>query len=299
MMNGIDISRYQTGINLSVVPCDFVIVKATQGTTYVSPAFKQQIEQAKSCGKLLGVYHYSNGSGADAEAEHFVNVIDPYIGNVILAIDWENNKSNGRNDNPKFVAGDYKYCEQLLAAVRAKTGITPFLYMSKSVARQFPWTEGKNYPLWCAQYKLIPPKTYVDNPWTDSKGFGAWKDCKILQYSSKGRLNGYDANLDLDKAYFNREQWLNYANGDMDSAVEPLKPISTSALPVLKMGSTGAEVMAWQNYLNQHGFDCGLADGIFGKRTKNAVIAYQKVHPECGKPDGIIGAKTWKSIGLS
>ena len=296
MLNGIDIARYQKGIDLSVVPCDFVIVKATQGISYVSPTFTQQIEQAKSCGKLLGVYHYANGSGVEAEAEHFVKVIDPYIGNVIIAIDWENNKDpkTGKNDNPKFVAGDYKYCERLLEAVKAKTGVTPFLYMSKAVARQFPWEVGKNYPFWCAQYKKTPPTTYIDNPWTDSKGFGAWKDCVILQYSSKGRLFGYDKNLDLDKAYIDREQWLKYASGD--AVVDKPKPIDTSTLPVLKMGSVGNEVRAWQTYLNQHGFDCGEIDGIFGKRTRNAVIEYQKANPECGKPDGIIGQRTWASI---
>ena len=36
-LNGIDISNYQAGINLSVVPCDFVICKATEGTYYVNP----------------------------------------------------------------------------------------------------------------------------------------------------------------------------------------------------------------------------------------------------------------------
>ena len=30
-MNGIDISNYQSGINLHEVPADFVIVKATEG----------------------------------------------------------------------------------------------------------------------------------------------------------------------------------------------------------------------------------------------------------------------------
>ena len=32
-MNGIDISSWQTGIDLSKVPCDFVIIKATEGVT--------------------------------------------------------------------------------------------------------------------------------------------------------------------------------------------------------------------------------------------------------------------------
>nr|DAE89984.1 MAG TPA: hypothetical protein [Caudoviricetes sp.] len=34
-LNGIDIASYQTGIDLSVVPCDFVIVKATEGTDVI------------------------------------------------------------------------------------------------------------------------------------------------------------------------------------------------------------------------------------------------------------------------
>ena len=35
-LNGIDVSNWQKGINLAAVPADFVICKATQGTTYVS-----------------------------------------------------------------------------------------------------------------------------------------------------------------------------------------------------------------------------------------------------------------------
>ena len=62
-MNGIDISRWQKGINLAVVPCDFVIVKATQGISYVSPEFTTQIKQAYQLGKKLGVYHYAGGGG--------------------------------------------------------------------------------------------------------------------------------------------------------------------------------------------------------------------------------------------
>lgn len=36
-MNGIDISSWQSGIDLAKVPCDFVIIKATEGLTYVNP----------------------------------------------------------------------------------------------------------------------------------------------------------------------------------------------------------------------------------------------------------------------
>lgn len=281
MMNGIDIARYQKSINLALVPCDFVIVKATQGISYVSPTYKSQIEQADSLGKLLGVYHYAGGGGAVPEAKHFINTVRDYIGKAILVLDWEGEQ------NPNFNNPDYAM--EFLATVKKETGITPFIYMSKSVCRQYNWNSA--YPLWCAQYKNQNPTGYQEAPWTDSKGFGAWKDCKILQYSSKGRLPNYQANLDLDKAYMTKDDWLMYARGDTADQVE-------ITVPVLKFGSRGSYVLAWQTLLTSLGYDCGKPDGIFGKRTAAAVLQYQKDHPECGKPDGIIGKRTWASIGL-
>ena len=38
-LNGIDVASYQAGLEPSKVPCDFVIVKATQGTSYTNPDF--------------------------------------------------------------------------------------------------------------------------------------------------------------------------------------------------------------------------------------------------------------------
>lgn len=281
MMNGIDIARYQKSINLALVPCDFVIIKATQGISYVSPTYKSQIEQADSLGKLLGVYHYAGGGGAVPEAKHFINTVRDYIGKAILVLDWEGEQ------NPNFKNPDYAM--EFLATVKKETGITPFIYMSKSVCRQYNWNSA--YPLWCAQYKNQNPTGYQEAPWTDSKGFGAWKDCKILQYSSKGRLPNYQANLDLDKAYMTKDDWLAYARGDTADQVE-------ITVPVLKYGSRGAYVLAWQTLLTSLGYDCGKPDSIFGKRTAAAVLQYQKDHPECGTPDGIIGKRTWASIGL-
>ena len=70
-MNGIDIASYQAGIDLSVVPCDFVIVKATEGTGYVNPDFIRAYAQAKNAGKCLGIYHYANGGDYQKEADYF------------------------------------------------------------------------------------------------------------------------------------------------------------------------------------------------------------------------------------
>ena len=70
-LNGIDISNWQAGIDLSAVPCDFVISKATEGCWYVSADCARQVEQALSLGKCVGVYHYANGGNAVSEADFF------------------------------------------------------------------------------------------------------------------------------------------------------------------------------------------------------------------------------------
>lgn len=53
-LNGIDISNWQSGINLAVVPCDFVVIKATEGTGYVNPDYERAYRQAKTAGEMPG-----------------------------------------------------------------------------------------------------------------------------------------------------------------------------------------------------------------------------------------------------
>ena len=52
-MNGIDISSWQSGIDLAKVPCDFVIIKATEGLTYVNPDCDRAYQQGLKLGKKL------------------------------------------------------------------------------------------------------------------------------------------------------------------------------------------------------------------------------------------------------
>ena len=79
-MNGIDVASYQTGLDPARVPCDFLIVKATEGTGYVNPDCDRMYQAAKKAGKLLGHYHYVTGIGARAEAEYFYAHTKGYTG---------------------------------------------------------------------------------------------------------------------------------------------------------------------------------------------------------------------------
>lgn len=68
------------------------------------------------------------------------------------------------------------------------------------------------------------------------------------------------------------------------------------SLPTIRKGSKGDAVVTLQTALNAAGYDCGAADGIFGKNTKKAVEAFQKAHSLT--VDGIVGRKTWTALGL-
>lgn len=59
----------------------------------------------------------------------------------------------------------------------------------------------------------------------------------------------------------------------------------------LKKGCKGEDVKALQTFLNLNGFCCGVADGIFGQKTANAVAAWQKANQLV--PDSIVGPRSW------
>ena len=195
-MQGIDISGWQAGIDLSKVPCDFVIVKATQGVNFVSDACDKQVQQTIALGKPLGFYHYVNGSGAVAEADFFVNHCAGYFGKGIPCIDWESAENSAW--------GNTGYLKQLVQRVIDRTGVKPLIY---APAGSFPWdvAQALDCGTWVAQYADKNPTGYQDSPWNE----GAY-DCAIRQYSSTGRLAGYNGNLDLDKAYMDADGWAKY-----------------------------------------------------------------------------------------
>ncbi|MGN1020217.1 MAG: peptidoglycan-binding protein [Aristaeellaceae bacterium] len=67
---------------------------------------------------------------------------------------------------------------------------------------------------------------------------------------------------------------------------------NASGYEVLMLGSTGAAVKALQQALTELGFLSGTADGIFGKGTENAVIAFQSAnsYPATGIVDANLQA---------
>lgn len=215
-MNGIDIASYQAGIDLGKVPCDFVIVKATEGVGYVNPDCDRAVQQCIKHGKCWGTYHYVNGSGAVAEADYYVNNIKGYLGKGILCIDWEGGSNRAW--------GNYTYLETLVSRVIERTGIKPLIYVQASAyAPTAAVAKRHDCGLWVAQYADMNATGYQGTPWNE----GAYS-CAIRQYSSAGRLSGWSGNLDLDKFYGDANAWRKYAgaSGAATPAPKPVDPLA-------------------------------------------------------------------------
>jgi len=64
--------------------------------------------------------------------------------------------------------------------------------------------------------------------------------------------------------------------------------------PVTKIGSIGVYVLVAQDALTTLKYDTGGLDGIFGNKTRNSVLGYQRSKGLA--VDGIIGNNTWRAL---
>lgn len=220
MLKGIDISKWQAGIDLSKIDTDFVICKATEGVGYTDKYCDKLYQQAKKLGKKLGVYHFARPdlrNTAIAEADWFVRETKGYHKEAILILDWE----SGDLDN-------VTWAKQWLDRVYEKTGVKPVIYMSASVMSSYDWSSVANadYGLWVANYGSN--NGTAQESVFDRYPLKYWKFYALWQYTSVGRLSGYSGNLDLNYFSGDKEAWDKYAGGKPSTSTSTSKPAEKS-----------------------------------------------------------------------
>lgn len=196
MLNFIDISSYQAGLNLVAVSSSIqgVIVKATEGTSYVNPYCDRHYQQAKSANLLRGFYHFAGSGDPLAEAAFFYRNVMGYLHDGIPVLDWERNQT-------------VDWVNRFVRQFHNLTGIWPWIYAN-------PWRFNQggvepNCARWIASYPEVAHPTFEQA--------ASWKcptaDGNVVawQFCSDGRLSGYNANLDCSVYYGDRESWLRYA----------------------------------------------------------------------------------------
>ena len=205
MMNGIDISHWQKGLNLSEIRYDFAIVKATEGTNFVDSCFHDFMKKAESLGKCLGFYHFARPEkfSAQNEAKFFYANTVKYFGKAIPVLDWE---SSGM--------WNVAWAKEWLDTVYNMTGIKPLIYMSESVVNKYDWSSValSDYGLWVAKYRDKEKDYNYDMSKAGKQPqVKWWKLYALWQWTSHGRLDGYKGDLDCDVFYGDRDAWMKYA----------------------------------------------------------------------------------------
>lgn len=220
-LNGIDISKWQKGLDLSKIKCDFVIVKATEGIGYVDPECDRFYQKAKSLGKKLGFYHFARPSNnAVKEAQYFYQQTKNYFHEAIPVLDWEYKPTS-----------NVAWANAWLDEVYRLSGVRPMIYMSESVVNANEWSAvvKGNYGLWVARYRDNNPDYNYDMTNAGKKpSVRWWSGYAMWQWTSSGRLNGYSGNLDCDVFYGDATAWDKYAGKKTTSTS---KPVTTAKTP--------------------------------------------------------------------
>ena len=234
MMNVIDISGWQAGLNLATLfaqnpDLGGVVIKITGGVCIdQSSTFRPWADWCIANGKPFGAYHFLDddykSSTGKAEAEFFVSKVKQYVGRCILVADYEQQAR-------QIGTG---YLKEFLDTVYSLTGVKPFVYCSQSVANQKNMTSIANagYPLWVAQYaNYNPVYGFNENPWKQGS-VSPWKSETMRQYTSQMYLPGWRSNLDADLFYGSREDWFKLC-GVSSSPTPPKKTVDDIAREVI------------------------------------------------------------------
>ena len=205
MLNGVDISHWQKGIDISKIKCDFVIAKATEGTNFLDECFHSYMQTAISLDKCIGFYHFARPerNSAKAEAEFFYNNAKQYFNKGIPILDWE---SAGK--------ANVAWAKEWLDRIQSLTGVKPMIYMSQSVCNKFDWSKvaKADYGLWVAKYRdMVPDANYDMSKAGLKPSVSWWTFYAMWQWTSRGKLDGYAGNLDCDVFYGTKETWGKYA----------------------------------------------------------------------------------------
>ena len=196
--NGVDVSHYQGVINWTQVASKsyrFTFAKATEGVTLVDATYPVNRAGAEGMGLRFGAYHFGRPAGASAaaivasaisQADHFVDVAQPQVGELPPVLDLE--VTGGLS--PSALA---QWAQSWLDEVKARTGVSGFIYASpdfwkNKLGDTSAFALG-GYRLWVAHWTknaspLVPASNWGGLGWT----FWQWTDCA----SVPGFLNCVD-----------------------------------------------------------------------------------------------------------
>jgi len=159
----VDLSHHNGPVDLEAAAAGGilgVIHKASQGPSYEDPRFAENRGKALDAGLHWGAYHFGTGGDPVAQAEHFLEVVQPGP-EVLLALDFESN-----SEGPSMTLDEAR---AFVTHVRAATGRWPGLYSGQYVKELLGGQVDAvlaNCWFWLAQYGPTPVVPPTWESWT-------------------------------------------------------------------------------------------------------------------------------------
>ena len=157
-LKGIDIShhnKYQFQLkHIDFSKYDFIMMKATEGRTYVDPMYKTYMDEIIRLEKRYGFYHFARPTKNSPieEAKHFCDTIGVDGYSAMLALDWE----------AEAVKCDLQWALDWLNYVERVYHKKPLFYCSSFYTKNLKPILNNNNGLWVAHYtKAEKPKVYT------------------------------------------------------------------------------------------------------------------------------------------
>jgi hypothetical protein len=276
-----DISGYQGNIDLAGVPA--ACAKATEGSSYASPAYAAQKAEAARSGAFFFGYHFLRHGDAAAQARHCHSV----VGKVPLMVDFEPTGSSA----PRLAD-----CTEFIRAYRAEGGVTHLDYLPHWYWLQLGAPDLK--PLRDLGMLLVSsayPGSYTGDHASGWAPYGGMSPV-IWQYTSTQALHGQRVDYNAYRGTLAELESL-VRTGKLPGSKPGVPGVPVMPASVLHLGSQGGDVTLLQERLSGSHLEGvrGIAvDGVFGQQTDTAVRNFQKLKGLA--VDGIVGPETWRAV---
>lgn len=220
----IDVSSWQTGINVTTSGAQIVVAKATEGIGYVNPDCDRVVQDALGAGQGVGVYHFAHSENdARREANYFIDNTRGYIGKGIVPIlDWE-----------PSAPWDTGWALTWLRTVEAAWDTKPIIYMNQFTENTYDWSSvvAGDYGLWIAAYPLGYTPIYGFNPPAAQPTLYHWPFAVAWQYTSTGYVGDWGGALDLSVVYGDLNTWYAYAGSGQSAPTPAPQPTPQPSAP--------------------------------------------------------------------
>lgn len=239
--NAIDISNHQGDADFDLdkvltknPSIKMVIIKSSEGTGFDDAYDEKFIKIALAHGCIVFVYHFARPSrnGWQKEADFFLSLTLKYKGKVGYCLDWED----------KGGASKASWAKSWLDYVAKKTESTPIFYSYESMINANDYSSLVNYPLWCARYRDHVADYNFDMSYAGTAPNVKWWPSYIAwQWTSSGRLDGYNGNLDCSVFYVPEDTVKGYIGGKVAEEVKEEVKYTFATTDPVQISNSGSD----------------------------------------------------------